>query len=143
MDNAEPSTNGISASNLNRLSSILNDSSYEKLAKETALAFEAEIAQHPFLFVSLLDAVVVGKLGVRGVTVTGEEEFVKGAVEKLRGSLVTNQTVVVLTNDADSSWLRQRNALLKDVDASKNRIEICEGGICREVKVDELVSGHR
>lgn len=143
MDNAEPSTNGLSASNLNRLSSFLNDAEYAKLAKQTALAFEAEIAQHPFLFVSLLDAVVVGKLGVRGVTVTGDEEFVRGALVKLRATLVPNQTVVVLTERADSAWLRQRNSLLKDVDAARNRIEVCESGACREVTLDDLISGVR
>jgi uncharacterized protein YyaL (SSP411 family) len=143
MDNAEPSTNGISASNLNRLSSILNDAEYGKLAKETALAFEAEIAQHPFLFVSLLDAVVVGKLGVSAVTVTGSEEFVRETVEKLRGGLVPNRTVVVLGGEGKSAWLRQRNSLLKDVDAAKNRIEVCEDGACREVKLEDLATASR
>lgn len=67
MDNAEPSANGVSASNLFRLSTLLEDEDYEKLAKSTITAFEAEIMQYPWLFSSFMPPIVAANLGVKGV----------------------------------------------------------------------------
>ena len=71
MDNAEPSTNGVSACNLFRLSSLLGDEGYEKEARRTMGAFEAEIMQYPWLFSSFMPAVVAGELGVKSVVRVG------------------------------------------------------------------------
>ncbi|KFY78521.1 hypothetical protein V499_02344, partial [Pseudogymnoascus sp. VKM F-103] len=74
MDASEPSTNGVSASNLFRLASLLGDDKYEALAKETVSAFEAEIMQYPWLFGSFMPSVVAGVTGVRGVVRVGAGE---------------------------------------------------------------------
>ncbi|OAF58610.1 hypothetical protein VC83_04954 [Pseudogymnoascus destructans] len=74
MDASEPSTNGVSASNLFRLASLLGDDKYEALAKETVGAFEAEIMQYPWLFGSFMPSVVAGLTGVRGVVRVGAKE---------------------------------------------------------------------
>ncbi|KAI9716908.1 MAG: hypothetical protein M1812_005057 [Candelaria pacifica] len=87
MDSAEPSTNGISAQNLFRLSSLLSDSEYTTLAKKTVMAFEAEVMQHPFLFSSLLQGVVCGNVGMTGVVVIGEGRGVEETIEGLRGGM--------------------------------------------------------
>lgn len=129
LDNVEPSTNGISASNLNRLASYLFDTAYEKYAKRTVLAFEAEIMQHPFLLVSLMDAIVASRLGVQGIIVAGDGEFVKDALGILRSGLRPNRAVVVLT-EGKSDWLRKRNELLKEVDPKAKRLEVCYAGKC-------------
>lgn len=71
MDAAEPSTNGVSASNLFRLSSLLDDAKYEALARSTVGAFEAEIMQYPWLFGSFMPGVVAAATGVRGVVRVG------------------------------------------------------------------------
>ncbi|KFY28487.1 hypothetical protein V493_02910, partial [Pseudogymnoascus sp. VKM F-4281 (FW-2241)] len=81
MDASEPSTNGVSASNLFRLASLLGDDKYETLAKETVGAFEAEIMQYPWLFGSFMPSVVAGVTGVRGVIRVGAGEPVVEAVE--------------------------------------------------------------
>ena len=47
MDNAEPSANTLSAGNLFRLASLLEDEEYAALARKTIMAFEAEIEQWP------------------------------------------------------------------------------------------------
>lgn len=67
MDNAEPSANGVSASNLFRLGSLLEDENYGKLARSTITAFEAEIMQYPWLFSSFMPGIVAANLGVKGV----------------------------------------------------------------------------
>lgn len=67
MDKTQPSTNGVSALNLFRLGTLLNQKSYVTQAKETINAFEAEILQYPWLFVSLLSGVVTARLGVKVV----------------------------------------------------------------------------
>jgi uncharacterized protein YyaL (SSP411 family) len=147
MDNAEPSTNGVSASNLNRLSSLLNDASYADLASKTVQAFEAEMMQHPFLFVTLLDSVVMGRLGVKGVVVTGEGEEVDKAVEKIRaqGDGSKFRTVARLGGGAKSEWLWKRNDLLKGMKLDRRGVMVCEGGVCRETlgveEVDRALLG--
>jgi len=134
MDNAEPSTNGIAASNLNRLSSLLDDSNYATLAMKTVQAFEAEMMQHPFLFVTLLDSVVMGRLGVKGVVITGEGTDVEEAVEKMRSDSGGSQfrTLARLGGSSKSDWLRSRNPLLKAMSPERKGVQVCEGGVCTE-----------
>lgn len=67
-ESATPSVNGVIARNLLRLSALLEDEGYRKLAQQTCNAFSVEIMQHPFLFVGLLDVVVGLELGVKNVT---------------------------------------------------------------------------
>ncbi|KFX95617.1 hypothetical protein O988_05718, partial [Pseudogymnoascus sp. VKM F-3808] len=74
MDTSEPSTNGVSASNLFRLSSLLGDGKYEELAKGTVGAFEAEIMQYPWLFASFMPSVVAGVTGVKAIVRVGAGE---------------------------------------------------------------------
>jgi uncharacterized protein YyaL (SSP411 family) len=78
MDKAHPSTNAVSASNLFRLGTLLDTEAYVLQARETVNAFEAEILQYPWLFVSLLTGVVTARLGVKRVEVR------KGDAEGLR-----------------------------------------------------------
>jgi uncharacterized protein YyaL (SSP411 family) len=134
MDNAEPSTNGTSSRNLHRLSSILDDADYATYARRTVLAFEAEIMQHPFLFASMMDAVVIERLGTKGVVITGEGDEVEGAVRRCREVVAPATTVVRLGGSAaKSEWLRERNGLLASMDETKQGVQVCERGACREV----------
>lgn len=133
MDSAEPGTNGVSASNLYRLSSYLEDSNYASLARRTIEAFATEIMQHPFLFGSMLSSVVANKLGMRSIVVTGMGEDVEGAVTKLRLRLKPNTTVVRIGGEARSSWLESRNTLAAAFDKGKKGLQICEAGTCKEV----------
>jgi uncharacterized protein YyaL (SSP411 family) len=135
MDNAEPSTNGVSASNLNRLSSLFNDASYAELAKSTVQAFEAEMMQHPFLFVTLLDSVVMSSLGVKGIVITGEGDEVSAAVKKIRAGAEGSKfrTVIRLGGGGSKGeWLWKRNSLLQSMKLDKKSIMVCEAGVCRE-----------
>jgi len=133
MDNAEPSTNGISARNLNRLASIFGDEKYTTLARRTATAFEAEIMQHPFLFVGMLESIVASRLGVRGVVITGEGEKVTGELARIRGQTGVGRTLVRLGAGTKDSWLRQRSELLKAMNPSKAGVQVCQDGVCREI----------
>ncbi|QDS77033.1 hypothetical protein FKW77_006599 [Venturia effusa] len=148
MDNAEPSTNGVSASNLHRLSSLLNDESYATLAKSTVQAFEAELMQHPFLFVTLLDSVVMGRLGVKGIVVTGEGSEVEEAIRKIRTGAEGNRfrTVVRLGGGGSRhEWLVKRNSLLQSMKLDKPGVMVCEAGVCKETlgveEVDRALLG--
>lgn len=64
MDTSLPSTNAISASNLFRLGSMLDDDDLTRRARATVNAFEVELLQHPWLFPGLLAGVVAARLGV-------------------------------------------------------------------------------
>lgn len=135
MDTSDPSTNGTSASNLFRLSSLLHDEDYGEKAKETVQAFESEILQYPWLFGSFMPGVVAGRLGVRGVVVVAADGDGDERMEKVeefekapRGGLGTFAKI-----GKDASWLRERNTLLKDVGKDgKTRVLVCEGGRCVE-----------
>lgn len=138
MDTSEPSTNGTSASNLYRLSSALNDSSYAQKAKETIAGFESETLQYPWLFASFMPGVVASQFGVKGTVIYQGEETDNSGTQKIkeyekspRGSLASFARL-----DKDTKWLRERNELLRDFGRDgKTRILICEGGVCREESV--------
>jgi uncharacterized protein YyaL (SSP411 family) len=131
MDNAEPGTNGVSARNLDRLSALLEDEEYAKKARDTVSAFEAEIMQHPFLFPSMMDAVVTGKLGMRHIVVTGKGERVDQWLKWYRKRPAGLSTVSRV--DAESGdWLKKRNPLVKSMDGGREGVMVCENGACRE-----------
>ena len=132
MDNAEPSTNGVSASNLYRLGSMLEDEEYMKLARRTTNAFNTEMTQHPFLFTTLMSSVVAGRLGIKSVVICGEGPGVDAAVCKSRLRLKPNTTVTRLGGDAKSEWLRSRNQLMAAMKPDRPSVQVCEGGVCKD-----------
>lgn len=128
MDNAEPSSNNVSARNLYRLSALLEDASYFKLAGQTVQAFEAEVEQFPYCFAGMMGSVVMARLGLKAIVLTGK---VEGALKKLRQQVRPNAVVTVLDGDR-GKWLRERNPILRDMNVEKDGVMICEGGACRE-----------
>lgn len=143
MDSAEPSTNGTSAQNLFRLGSLLNDEKYEKMGKQTVKAFEVEIGQHPGLFSGIMASIIASKLGMKGLIVIGEGEAAEAALKKARESVRPNYTVLRVGGGANSDWIKGRNELLKDLDGSRQMVQLCEGGACRllDVKDVEMLFG--
>ena len=131
MDAAEPSSNSISARNLYRMSSMLNDENYANLAAETVLAFEAEAEQFPHCFAGMLGSVVVGRLGMKATVLSGNIESHGEVLRKLREGVRPDSTVVAIGN-GKGSWLRERNGLLKNMDVDKPGVMVCEGSVCRE-----------
>lgn len=140
MDNAEPSVNGVSATNLFRLASLLNDGQYEKRAKQTVAAFEVEIGQHPGLFSGMMAGVVAAKIGMKGVMVVGDGEDAKVAVDNFNESVTPGYTLLRIGGDSKDVWLRRRNELLKDLGEQKRMVQVCEGGTCRLVEGKEVES---
>lgn len=141
MDNAEPSVNGVSASNLFRLGSLLNDEKYEKMAKRTVACFDVEIGQHPGLFSGILSSVVASKMGMRTIMVVGEGGIAEAVLKKCRETVRPNTTVLRVGGGANSSWLQGRNDLLKDLDCTRTMVQLCEGGLCKlldQAQVDNL-----
>jgi uncharacterized protein YyaL (SSP411 family) len=138
MDNAEPSTNGVSAQNLFRLSSLLDDQEYEKMAKRTVAAFEVEIGQHPGLFSGMMTSLIASKLGMKGLMIVGEGAAADKALASARSSVRPNWTVLKVGGGAKSDWLRSRNALLKDLDQTKEMVQVCEGRTCRLLDATEV-----
>src|SRR4051812_49194919 len=135
MDASEPSTNGISASNLYRLSSLLNDTTYSQKAKETIAGFESEMLQYPWLFASFMPSVVAGHLGVKGTVVSGSgRERIKEYEKQPRGGLATFAKL-----EGENKWLRERNSLLTNWGKDgKTRILVCEHNTCREEEPFDL-----
>ncbi|KAF7899693.1 hypothetical protein EAF00_004029 [Botryotinia globosa] len=137
MDSAEPSTNGVSSSNLYRLSSIFKDESYAKKAKETVKSFESEMLQYPWLFPSFMPAIVASHLGLVSVVIhdaPGDDlggRRVQQSVKQPRGSL--GSIVRLNSSEGNGQWLRQRNPVLKDGwKSDKTKVLLCENGVCKE-----------
>lgn len=129
-DTALPSPNGITASNLLLLSSYLQRSSYKTNAKQTIDAFGVEILQHPFLFVTMLSAIILEVVGIQSVVAVGEE----AEIRHLAGF---GRTLIKLDDTRARGWLIEQNQLLRDLELTegpKARIFICDAGVCREVK---------
>ncbi|KAF1827325.1 uncharacterized protein K489DRAFT_366495 [Dissoconium aciculare CBS 342.82] len=136
MDNSEPSVNGVSASNLFRLSSLLNDETYAKMAKRTLSCFEVEISQHPGLFSGMLSSVVAADMGMRSLIISGAGELAQAAVRIAQENIRPNYTVLRVSGNASDTtspsgdWLLERNPLLRDLDASVDKVQLCEGTSC-------------
>jgi uncharacterized protein YyaL (SSP411 family) len=136
MDNAEPGTNGVSATNLDRLGALLADDAYTQAARDTASAFEAEIMQHPFLFPSMMDVIVAGRLGIRHDVITGSGSKVDAWLKRHRERPAALGTVSRIGVDT-GAWLKQRNKLVASMDAGREGVMACEGGACRnELELD-------
>ena len=138
MDNAEPSVNGVSASNLYRLGSLLNDEEYTKMARRTVACFEVEIEQHPGLFSGILSSVVASRLGMKGVMVVGDGEAAQAVLKNARGKVRPNYTVLRIGGGANSEWLRSRNELVKDLDETRDMVQLCEGQTCRLLDLQQI-----
>ncbi|KAK3372160.1 Six-hairpin glycosidase-like protein [Podospora didyma] len=99
MDKSQPSTNAVAASNLFRLGTVLGDKKYISQAKGTLNAFEAEILQYPWLFVSLLTGVVTARLGVKQVHVkAGDDEGLRRYYTSPRAEA----SVLVVTSEPET-----------------------------------------
>lgn len=138
VDNAEPGTNGVSAWNLLRLGSLLNDSGYEEKGRETIAAFASDLGQHPGVYSGLLSAATAAHLGFKGLLVAGEGELAIAAVKKVRGGVKPGWTVLRVGKSAKSEWLRGRNELLSDLDGTKEMVQLCEGKTCRLLDPSEI-----
>ncbi|RMZ67268.1 DUF255 domain [Pyrenophora seminiperda CCB06] len=131
MDNAEPGTNGVSAQNLDRLGALLEHEDYTKKARDTASAFEAEIMQHPFLFPTMMDAVVAGKLGLPHSVLTGKGKKVEEWLQRCRDRPSGLGTLSMVGRGV-GEWLVSRNQLVKSLDKDKEGVMVCENGACRD-----------
>lgn len=93
----------------------------------------------------MLGSVVLGRLEGSGVVVTGlgtktgemeeGEDVERGkaadTVKMLRERVGVGRTVVALGKGV-GTWIRERNALLTDLDVEKEGVMVCEGGVCRQ-----------
>ncbi|KAL9080102.1 MAG: hypothetical protein Q9157_001062 [Trypethelium eluteriae] len=137
MDSAEPSANGVAALNLYRLSSLLNDPEfngirYSAYAKGTLEAFSAEMIQHPYLFAGMLESVVANNVGIRSVVISGSHEKLEQQINQIRTrpSGLT-ETVARIGGSSKSSWLKDRNELVANIDETKAAVSFCEAGTCK------------
>src|SRR5436305_4357677 len=96
IDSAESSTNSISANNFFHLGSLLADSSLDSFIHKTIATFSTELLQHPFLFSSMLPAVIASNLSTSSVILAGrrDDSLIMKYQEKLRGRLLTNTTIL-------------------------------------------------
>jgi len=118
---------------------------YALLARQTISAFGVEILQHPFLFVTLLGAVVLDVVGVKNIVLTGDWE---GREQGLRARELNGwgRTAVKIPRDeaaaATASGGRDEGAPGPAPAAGvQSAVLICEKGQCREMRRGELDEG--
>lgn len=137
-DNAEPGTNGVSAWNLLRLGSLLDDPAYGEKGRQTVAAFGPDLRKQPAAYSGLLGAAVAAHVGLKGVMLAGEGELVNAAIKRLRGTVRPEWTVLRVGGSVKNEWLKSRNQLLRGLDVTKETVQLCEGKTCRILGAQEI-----
>lgn len=75
----------------------------------------------------MLGAVVMARVGVKGVVVLGQEE-VREVRRKMREGVGVGRTVAW----GGGEWLRGRNELVKAMEVGKGRVMVCYEGVCTD-----------
>lgn len=138
VDNAEPGTNGVSAWNLLRLGSLLNDEGYEEQGRQTIAAFGSDLRQQPAAYSGLLSAATAARLGFKGLLIVGEGELASLAVKRVRETVKPGWTVTRVGKGVKSEWLKSRNELSVNLDETKEMVQLCEGRSCRLLDKAEI-----
>lgn len=103
-DSAEPSSNGVSAMNLYRLSSILVDTQYEDRAVAILNCYGRDLTAQPFGYCSMLGAVVAQMHGMQSIIITGQDDKqgtkFNNIIDELQSKHHANTTVVKLDGDS-------------------------------------------
>lgn len=118
MDGAEPSANALSAMNLCKLSSLLDDKEYERCARKLVAAFEPEIDQFPASFPGLLKALAWLSIGPKAIRLEGPDGApgqgpgltLSDTLARLRSQTGVARTVLRLSGAENEAWLRERRA---------------------------------
>jgi len=79
---------------------------------------------------------------MKGLMIVGDGEVAEAAIKKVRNGVRQNWTVNRASKDTNSAWLRERNELFKDLDGSKEMVQLCEKGVCKLLDakaIDELL----
>ena len=128
---------------------MLDDEAYATVARETVQAFEAEVEQFPWCFVGLLGGVIWNRCGGKTIMVVyntiknknndddNANAKIQEALQRLRRKVGVCRTIVAVGN-GQGEWLRERNGLVRNLDLSKAGIWICEGRVCRQVRLEDL-----
>lgn len=184
-DTSLPSPNGIAASNLLIFAAILPNnpnsgtsyenasdepgSAYALRAQNTLSAFAIEILQHPFLFVSLLDALIARELGFESIVLNLEDVGADTKAHDSRSGSVGvgvrlarwGRTVLYKGEGYVERWVAARNRMVGEWRSGVTNVEGLEGsregmkksqatalwcsreGTCRIVRVEEIEEGEQ
>lgn len=103
-DSAEPSSNGVSAMNLYRLSSMLVDTTYEDRAISILNCYGRDLTAQPFGYSSMMGAVVARMHGMESIIITGQDDKENSRfhemLENLQSKHRPNTTVVRLDGES-------------------------------------------
>lgn len=128
----------MSAWNLLRLGSLLDDAAYLEKGRQTVAAFGPDMRKQPAAYSGLLGAGAAARVGMKGVALAGEGELVSAAIKRLHGTVRPGWTVLCVGGSAKSGWLKSRNQLLRDLDVTKEMVQLCEGKTCRVLDAQEI-----
>ncbi|KAK5655927.1 hypothetical protein OQA88_5062 [Cercophora sp. LCS_1] len=144
MDKSQPSTNAVSASNLFRLGTLLSVPRYIHLAKGTINAFESEILQYPWLFVSLLTDVVAAKLGVTEVKVKKGEEQTYYTLPRGGARVLAVKTEDNTTEDAGAAPGSVKSQKVAEVQVGDGKaVDSAPGAALREPDAATQIEGQQ
>ncbi|KAK7749286.1 hypothetical protein SLS62_008255 [Diatrype stigma] len=138
VDNAEPSINGVSASNLFRLAALLNDTGYEKKAKQTLVAHAGAIRGFPAGYSGMMSSLIASKLGMGNLVVSGQGAGVDAMVRRYHESVTPRHTLVRIGMDTQSEWLCRRNTFVGNSDPQLGMVQLCESGVCTILSKEDI-----
>jgi uncharacterized protein YyaL (SSP411 family) len=121
----------------------LTISAYAEEGTQTIAAFGPDMRKQPAAYSGCLGAAVAARVGLKGAVLAGEGQLVSASIKRLHGAVRPGWTVLRVGGGAKSGWLRGRSQLLKDLDVTKETVQLCEGKTCRllgDKDIDGLVS---
>ncbi|ANB15838.1 hypothetical protein AWJ20_3482 [Sugiyamaella lignohabitans] len=144
-DSAEPSPNGVSASNLQRLSSILGNVEYESKAFEVIKCYGQDLSAQPFGYTSMVGPVITAlESGMRSIVIVGEDNNLNGHSSQVEAILYKLHvehphpltTIVRLDEHSIDYFNKLEDTIYKEVyeqfGGGSLKVLLCQDRACRE-----------
>uniref|UniRef100_A0A1I7Y9F2 Thioredox_DsbH domain-containing protein n=2 Tax=Steinernema glaseri TaxID=37863 RepID=A0A1I7Y9F2_9BILA len=133
-DGAEPCINSVAATNLIRLSRLLDRQEFYVRAMDIFKGQGERLAKYSFVLAKMCTALVSTVSSVEFVVIgPKDDEFVKEALDLVRSKYIPYRTVIhVDPTDFEGTWLANNNRSLNSyVDGySKPSVHVCQGTVC-------------
>ena len=134
-DGAEPAPSSVAASNLLRLSAMLNDEALGKRALRTIEAFRTQWSATPHAMPGMLCAIALALEPSRQVVIVGDpsQPDFRALTAVLHEKLAPRRVLLAITSEADRAWLTQRSPWLAEMKTTNARatVYVCEQFTCQ------------
>jgi hypothetical protein len=142
-DGAEPSYNSFAAFNLARLSHMTNNSTWDKMARQTFNSFEAQLSKAPIVLPHMVAALNFYITSPKQIVIAGDPkaEDTKRILNMIHSKFMPNRVILYADNDKSQKLLQKHGVdVIQDGDMridGKATAYICQNFTCK-VPANEL-----